>query len=482
MLSAMKKNLPSTVRRTAAALLAAMLAGFSCQQSTANTAGSQAPQQALLIGYYLLDQQQINQFPLTGQPAAALLPDAAQAAALSHLNLAFITLNERGECDWEAGVEPARAGRLMAALQTLKQTSPKLRLMVSLGGWAATNDDSPDVQRYRQAAASADGRARLAASCLAFLQRYQLDGLDIDWEYPRSADADHFVSLLQTVRLSLQQAGRQRRQPYQLTLAVAGGAFNLARSYRQLPAIAAEVDYLNLMTYDFHGPWDQQTQHHAHLYGEPGEPLFDNPLPDLRPAGSRRPAPPARFALTADAAVQQYLDAGVPAGKLVLGVPFYGRAFFRTGSGNHGLFQPFVTQAGDLYSEDYRLLPGCQSCLQVRDPRTPGYADISHMLSAGLGYQRFQSEASKAVWLWQPDQRIFVSYEDLWSLKYKVEYMRQQGLAGVMFWHLGLDDARHSLLLGLQRLLQNGQAKQDRQPAGQDQDGEASGGLRYHPD
>ena len=441
-------------------MLSATLGTMPAAHSVTATA---EPAKPVLMAYYLLEKSQINRYPGPYEAGLFKLPSPRQLRVLTHLNLAFIDLNENGECDWEAGVQADKTGQIVEKLRQLRRVNPQLRLLVSLGGWSATNDDSTTVQRYRQAAASEAGRQRLAASCLAFIERYKLDGLDIDWEYPRSEDADAFAQLLRTLRAGLAQASKQRRTPYQLTIAAAGGAFNLLRTYQRLPDIAAQVDYLNLMTYDFHGPWDSMTNHHAHLYGDPQEALFDNPLPG--------PQAPARFALTADAAVQQYLDAGVPARKLVLGVPFYGRAFFHTGVENRGLFQPFSTQAGDHYSGDIRLLPGCISCLQLKDPRTPSYADIRHMLAQPLGYERHQSDASKAVWLFQPERGIFVSYEDPWSLRFKVRYAQQQGLGGMMFWHLGQDDPQDSLLLNLRRFMQQPL------PAAED---EQVKGLRYH--
>ncbi|GGC95496.1 hypothetical protein GCM10011396_48580 [Undibacterium terreum] len=436
----------------------------------------------VVIGYYLLEKEQINHYTENAGPAVPAVPFAIsritpeKARMLTHINYSFQNLNEAGECALENGTDPAKAAEVFSKLATLKKYNPDLRILFSLGGWAYTNDDSATAVRYRDAASTAARRRQMASSCIAFMKRYGFDGIDIDWEYPRKEDADNFVALLTEIRRQLNTENRQRRQKYQLTIAGAGGAFNLSRYYLQLKQIAAQVDYLNLMSYDLNGAWQKQTDHNAHLFGDSREAKYDNPLrqlqfdPALPPAElqSRFPSP---FALTVDAAVQQYLQAGVPARKIVLGLPFYGRAYFAVGSENHGLYQPHATPAGDDYHGDTTLLTGCDACVQRGDPRSAGYDDIRKLLASGLGYQRYFSSEGKVPWLYNADKKIFVSYDDEESFRYKSKYLKQQGLAGAMFWHLGQDDAEGTLLRTLHRSLND---------AGYcDADLDLSGGLHY---
>ncbi len=419
----------------------------------ANTqAGSGSP---VVIGYFLLEPAQLAGQQNGSLRASDIRPDVARQ--LTHINFAFMDINAKGECDFEAGTDARQAVRALTQLQALKRHQPGLRILYSLGGWTHTNDDSTDVERYRQAAATPEARSKLIRSCVSLMQRYRFDGVDIDWEYPRAQDAAAFTDLLREFRQALNQAGRHRARPYQLTIAAAGGAFNMARTYAAWPAIAASVDYINLMTYDLNGSWEKLSNHQAHLFGEPGEALYDNPLralaaPSLTAAQLEQDFP-ARFALTVDAAVQQYLVAGVPAHKLVLGFPFYGRALFQVGADKQGLHQRFVTPAGDHYQGDVSLLTGCPSCVQRGDPRLPAYADLQAMLAGSYGYQPQYSEISHASWLWHPQQHIFVSADDARAVQAKVAYLRHQGLAGAMFWHLGQDAQQATLLSQLHTAL-----------------------------
>lgn len=419
-----------------------------------------APPQAghVVIGYYLLEKEQINHYADDALPFPISRITPEKAMMLTHINYSFQNLNEAGECALETGTDPDKAAEVFGRLTALKKYNPNLRILFSLGGWAYTNDDSPSVGRYRDAASTAARRQKMAASCIGFMKRYGFDGIDIDWEYPRKEDAGNFVALLSEIRRQLNVENRRRKLQYQLTIAGAGGAFNLSRYYLQLPQIAAQVDYLNLMSYDLNGAWQAQTGHNAHLFGDGGEARYDNPLRalPLRPALSAealRRRFPSPFALTVDAAVQQYLQAGVPAAKIVLGLPFYGRAYFAVGSGNHGLYQAFTTPAGDDYRGDPGLLAGCTGCAERGDPRTASYAEIQKLLAAQLGYRRYFSADGKVPWLYNAERNIFVSYDDEESLRYKSKYLKQQGLAGAMFWHLGQDDENGTLLRTLHQAL-----------------------------
>jgi hypothetical protein len=161
------------------------------------------------------------------------------------------------------------------------------------------------------------------------------------------------------------------------------------------------VDWINLMGYDFHGSWDTSTNFNA--------PLF------------RASADPADAALNIDAAVQTYLSAGVPAQKLVLGVPFYGRGWAGVSDTDNGLYQPAAGPA-----------PG------TREAGSFEYKDLKgHYLPA---FERFWDEETFVPWLYDADRQIFISYDDAESLQAKAGYARDQGLAGVMIWELSQGD------------------------------------------
>ncbi|MFZ6843424.1 glycoside hydrolase family 18 protein [Undibacterium sp. RuTC16W] len=420
--------------------------------------------QHVVIGYYLLEKEQINHYPEAAEfPVSYITP--RKAAMLTHINFSFININANGECDLPEGVEKDKAAKVFSELMALKKHHPKLRILFSLGGWTYSNDSSPTVTRYRDAVSTPEHRLKLANSCVAFMKHYDFDGIDIDWEYPRPQDADQFVALLTEIRRQLTQENLQRqKKPYQLTIAGPGDVANMTRYYPQLPAIVAQLDYINLMSYDLNGVWQARSNHNAPLFGHPDEPLITNPLRSLSSVAGISQASldklfPSPVASTIDTAVTHYLRAGIPAKKMVLGVPFYGRAFFQVTPANHGLYQTFVTESAENYQGDPALLIGCDSCTRRKEPRMASYAEIQTMLKASLGYVRYFSHETKVPWLWHPEKHIFVSYDDTVSLEYKIAYLKQQGMAGVMFWHLGQDDRQSSLLGVLHRGLTQNEAR-----------------------
>lgn len=123
------------------------------------------------------------------------------------------------------------------------------------------------------------------------------------------------------MRARLDAEGDGKRH-YLLTIAAAEGR---AAEGLELPRIARSLDWINLMTYDFYGGLTKTTGHHSGLR--------NSPL--ALPTGRN----------TVDA-VQYFLDAGVPADKINVGVPFYGRTFGDVGPDNHGRFQKFTTEGG----------------------------------------------------------------------------------------------------------------------------------------
>ncbi len=185
-----------------------------------------------------------------------------------------------------------------------------------------------------------------------------------------------------------------------LLLSVATGSNPDFLAHTEMKKVQRYVDSVNLMAYDYYEPDDSKiTGHHA--------PLFTDPL-DPR-------------AISADASVKDYLAAGVPAEKIVLGVPFYGHAWSGVADTNHGLFQP---------GHD----------AQIR----ADYNNIVTMLQTD-GYTRYWDASASAPYLYNPATQTFITYEDPESLKLKCDYVLRKHLGGIMFWEYH-GDANEALL------------------------------------
>lgn len=336
------------------------------------------------------------------------------AAQVDVVNYAFADISPEGEVtlfDRWAAVDRAFPGDTwdqplkgnFHQLIKLKQQHPHLLTMISVGGWTLSG-------RFSDVALTAASREKFARSAVRFMRTYGFDGVDIDWEYPvagglpenvyRPEDKRNYTLLLAELRRQLDAQGATDGRRYYLTAATPAGYDKYANL--ELAQVAALLDWVNVMTYDFHGSWDSRTDHHA--------PLYANPASGSDP----------RY--VAHSAVQGYLDAGVPAAKLVLGVPAYGLSW----KGTSGLFAP---ASG--------VPRGSWDATGMFD-----YKDLVNRLRTQPGsYQRHWDDVAKAPWIYAPglEGGVVVTYEDTQSLGVKLDYVRDRGLGGVMMWELASD-------------------------------------------
>lgn len=312
------------------------------------------------------------------------------AGKLDVINFAFAQVNPAHEVFLPY---PTAAGSL-AGLVALRKDNPDLKVLLSIGGWGAGN--------FSEAALTDAARARFADTAVALVRTHDLDGLDIDWEYPahpgpgishRPEDKQNFTLLLQAVRTKLDELGASNGgRRYLLTIAAADG--EAARGL-EIARISEVLDWINLMTYDFYGSLTPTTGHHASLYR------------------SRSAAPGSR---TTEQAVGEFLKAGTPPRKLNVGLAFYGRVFGKVGDVQQGLHQPFSSEGGFVTWQEI-----------ARD-----YLDKG-------GFVRLWDEQAQAAWLWNEKDRRLISYEDPQALRAKAEFVRERGLGGLMYWEQRTD-------------------------------------------
>ena len=284
-------------------------------------------------------------------------------------------------------------------LVALRREHPRLQVLLAVGGWGAGH--------FSEAAATENGRLAFARTAVALVRRHDLDGLDIDWEYPTlagpgishaPADRLNFPLLLKAVRNALDALSVRTGKRYVLTIAAADG--EAARGL-DLPRIVPLVDAIHLMTYDFHGSLGGGTGHHAGLHRSASA------VDDVRDS---------------ERAVDEFLAAGVPPRKLLLGMAFYGKRFTGVTAGGNGLHQPFDGEVSFLSWREIR------NDWMQRD-----------------GFERHWDPQAQAAWLWNPRTREFISYEDPDAIRAKALFARERGLGGVMYWQHDQDDGEHLL-------------------------------------
>ncbi|WP_212978418.1 glycosyl hydrolase family 18 protein [Paenibacillus azoreducens] len=318
------------------------------------------------------------------------------ASKLTHINYAFTHIEDNRILPIESQYDEAN----YAYLRQLRDQNPHLKILNAIGGWGADG--------FSDAALTADSRETFASSIIEYVKKYDLDGIDLDWEYPtqnagdtkgRAEDKENFTLLLKLLREKLDALGAESGRNYEL--AIAAGATQRYLEGVEIGEIVKYVDNINLMTYDFAGGWSSKTEHHTNLYD-----------------GS----------ISLDSTVKLYLNNGVPANKLVIGAAFYGHKWINVkGEEGNGLGQ------------------GAEGT-----PETPTYNDILAEYNEEKGYVRYWDEKAQAPYLF--DGSTFISYDDPQSVAAKARYVLDNGLGGAMFWEYS-QDASGTLLGALANIL-----------------------------
>jgi chitinase len=311
-------------------------------------------------------------------------------------------------------------------LLKLKKKYPNLRVLISIGGWSWSSGFS--------AAASTDAsRKAFVSSCIQTFIAGQFtdpldynvtqpgifDGIDIDWEYPGACgntcsyspnDTENFTLLMQEFRRQLDAMTAVTHKQYDLSIAAPAGAEDY--SLIQLGEVQKSLTFINLMTYDLNGAWNNYADHAAPLFTAPNDPIAADKGNSL--AG----------------AVTAYLKAGVPAQKINAGIPFYGHGWVGVPAKNHGLYQSATGGAPDDQA-NYNVLKTLTGFNSYYDP-------LSGM----------------AHWIYSPSTQTFYSYDDEITVFTKALYIRTEHLGGAMFWDVTGDDTQgtllHSVYAGLQ--------------------------------
>ncbi|HET9099703.1 MAG TPA: glycoside hydrolase family 18 protein [Acidobacteriaceae bacterium] len=320
-----------------------------------------------------------------------LAADQVAARKLTRINFAFANIHQGRIVEGD----PSDAANL-AMLVGLKKENPDLTVLVSVGGWLWSG-------RFSDATLTPASRARFIDSVADFITRYNLDGLDIDWEYPamagapgnvfRPEDKQNYTLVLKELRSRFNKM--QKKLHRHLYITIAAGSTEKFLEHTEMNKVQKYVDTVNLMAYDYYEPGnDKITGNHAPLFADPADPK----------------------GVSADKSVKEFEAAGVPANKIVLGVPFYGHVWGHVAATNHGLFQP-----GDPVPNAYST-----------------YGKLTEDMNRE-GFTRYWDAKASVPYLYNAQKQIFVSYEDPESLALKCKYVIDHRLAGMMFWEYESD-------------------------------------------
>jgi chitinase len=316
--------------------------------------------------------------------------DQIEAKKLTHINYAFANCKDSMAVFDNIKNDTAN----LRKLNSLKKINPNLKVLISVGGGSRS-------RFFSDAVLTPTSRVLFTKSCIDMVRKYDLDGLDIDWEYPGQRggnnnvfreveDKRNFTLMWIELRKELDKLTTQTGRKYWLT-----GAFNVSKAYTdhvELSEVAKYMDFINLMTYDFSGP-NSTVGHHTNLY-------------NYGPLGPR----------SADKGIRDYISMGVPPEKLLPGVAFYSRGVRSTTTKNNGLGEPRAQLPAGT------TIPA------------GGYSRLKDSVVNRNGYKRYWDNEARAPYLFNSENMNFITYDDEESTRLKARYAKTNNLAGVFFW------------------------------------------------
>ena len=326
-----------------------------------------------VIAYYTGNGETLAEYPLK---------------KITHLIYSFLHLRNDSLTYWND-----RQRTVLLHLSEVKKQYPHLKIMVSLGGWGGC---APCSEIF----ATQERRDSFALSVVSLLKEFNLDGLDLDWEYPAiegypghaydSSDKAHFTSLVKTLRLAF---GTE----YLLSFAAGGFEKYLTNSI-EWAEVMPQVDFVNLMTYDLVSGFSKLTGHHT-------------PLLDYQPDQQ-----------STSKCVTWLLGHQVKKEQLVIGAAFYARVWSDVISENHGLYNP-----GNF-------------------KEMVSFRNFDTYFSDTTGFSYFWDKKAKAPYYYNESKQLFATFDDKHSVAAKMKFIRRNKLGGIMFWELTDDKNSKGLL------------------------------------
>lgn len=297
----------------------------------------------------------------------------------THLCHAFVTADADGFLNQGRGV-PSRE-------LTTEAHQAGVKVLLSLGGWGWD-------EKFAAMTMKPEAEDRYVQAVLKMVADYGYDGIDLDWEYPDTAkEVVGFERLSRRLRQGLDALGVKKGRPMFLTMAASSNRGTLRWLDRAF--LVETMDWVNVMTYDFAGDWTDYAGHHS--------PLF---------ASSKQPEGHSR----STAGILKYLleERGLPASKLAVGLPLYGKGF--------AVNAPYASTKG----APKRRLP-------------QGEYFHLHKLKEEHGWTRLWDDETKNPWLISPQQDVVIGYDDAESATLKAEWAKKLGFRGLFFWQVAGD-------------------------------------------
>ncbi|KAI8067069.1 glycoside hydrolase superfamily [Gongronella butleri] len=351
------------------------------------------------------------------------LPSEIAWSKLDHVFYAFAIPTKDGS------LGSFDAGNLQKVVKDAHANQKKVSL--SVGGWTGS-------LYFSDLVLTTDKRSAFADNLVKAVTDYDLDGIDIDWEYPNNPngvacnaindnDTANFLSLMTLLR---QKLGSGKT----LSAAVATTPFNDASQNPEDSLDAkwgSTLDYINIMVYDLAGSWNPKTGANSPLYSD------------------------ADDSASVDSAVTAWTGAGFPANKILVGVPFYGfvtkvKTAITASTGEHVAFDTSAPQIqGDQY--DTKGADPCPGATATYSGEFQYRSIVEEGVSKNSsGWANYWDSKTMTPYAFNKDKMYLLTYDNPASLTDKANYAVKKNLGGLMMWSLEMDTSSNDLLNAMQ--------------------------------
>ncbi len=323
-----------------------------------------------VIAYYAGDEKSIDEFNL----------DGVDQIIYSFLHLKGNKLAVDNEVD----------SLTLLNVVNQKKKYPKLKVLVSLGGWGGCETCS-------DAFSTEEGRVEFAISTANIIESFKADGIDLDWEYPgisgfpghdyKPEDRENFTDLVVQLRKYMKEGD--------ILSFAAGASTRFFENSVEWDKVMPLVDNVNLMTYDFYGSGSSKTGHHTAL--------SSNEFQDR----------------SAESSIEALINLGVNPKQIFIGGAFYIKTFKNVENINNGLNQ------------------------NAEWNRTYNQMDFEDLRS---NFNFYWDSLANAPYAYDSINKIFATFDDHKSIKLKSQYALENNLGGIMFWQLMNDKKQNGLL------------------------------------
>ncbi|PSN31011.1 putative chitinase 10, partial [Blattella germanica] len=358
--------------------------------------------------------------------AGKFTPENVDPLLCTHVIYAFATLK-----DHKLAPADEKDVDMYDRVVALREKNPNLKILLAIGGWAFGSTP------FKELTSNVYRMNQFVYEAIELLRDYKFNGLDVDWEYPRGADdRAAYVNLLKELRLAFEGEAKSSGEPRLLLTAAVPASFEAIAAGYDVPEISKYLDFINVMTYDFHGQWERQVGHNSPLY----------PLESATICFVHLPSQNRRFCKAHcigyffnkeprlseillysnfDFSAREWVKQGAPKEKLMIGMPTYGRSFTLVDPAKFDIGAP---ASGGGTPGKYTGEAGFMSYYEV--------CDFLHIENTTLVWDNEQ----QVPFAYRKDQ--WVGFDDERSLKTKMAWLKEEGFGGIMIWSVDMDDFR----------------------------------------